>query len=361
MTEKTTAKRENLARIANLVRPALAQKDYIPAFTHLRFGDGMVTAFNDVTAIGVTADINLERCVPGEMLIKALGSFGGEEVLFQKGKNDSLTLKSGRGTVTLPTLAFDAFPFKWFAKDEGEELKLEAQVVRAIERCLISVGSDGNHPAQMGVTLDTDGGKAVLYSTDNLTVSRCATTAKMKLPGDAPIILPRFFCEQLVSLYKAFPDSELLLVLHDGAVQVEFGDYATLLTKTLVDLVPLDFPRIVKKHTDLAKVKDTLSVIPNEFDSALGRALLVLGGEVLKAATFNVTEKEIEMTSTSSMGDAEDKMKFDNSGDDCTFQADAALLARGAKACAMIAFTDKVTIMGDAECNFLHFIAHADL
>lgn len=359
MSDKTTAKRETLAKVAGLVRSALAQRDYIPALTHIRFGEGFATAYNDITAIKVASDINLNRCVPGELLIRTLGSFGGDEILIQEGKDGSLTLKSGRSSsIKLPTLPYDAFPFQWPADDEGTEVAIDAAVIKAVERCLLSVGADSGHPAQMGVTLDTDSGKAVLFSTDNYTVSRCATPSKMKLPADAPVILPRFFCEQLVVLAKAFPEARPVMVLHAGAVQVDFGQHASLLTKTPVDLVPLDFPRIISKHVVLSKVKETMSIIPDAFDSALGRALLVLGGEAVKLTQFKVGAAKMDLISTSPVGDADDSMPFENGTGAQDFSADAALLARGAKACALLAFTDKVTIMADAECNFIHLIAH---
>lgn len=360
MSDKTTAKRDTLAKTVNLVRAALATKDYIPALTHIRFGKGMATAYNDVLAIGVASDLDLDRCVPGDLLSRALSSFGGEEVLFQAGKDGSLALKSGRSTVKVPTLPYTDFPFTWPPADAGLEVPIDSAVVRAIERCLLSVGTNPNHPAQMGVTLDAEDGKAVLYSTDNYTISRCATQTKMKLPGDAPVILPRAFCEQLVGLSRAMPALALVMILDDGTVQVEIGKQATILTRTPVDLVPLDFPRIVNKHVDLDNIKAQLSVIPDAFDGALGRALLVLGGEVIKSTAFKITDTKIEMTSTSAQGDAEDSMGFDNGTDVQEFKADAALLARGAKACALMAFTSKVTVMADADCNFVHIIAHTN-
>lgn len=356
MTKASTG-REALIKAANLVRPAIATKDYIPALTHIRFSDDTLTAYNDLTAIQVSAPTPFKCCVPGELLIRALASFGGEELLCTINKDGSASFKAGRASVKLPTLPLGDFPLQWPSDDEGDEVKLDASVVRAIERCLISVGDSSGHPALMGVTLDTADGKAVLYSTDNFTISRCATNAKMKLPGDVPVILPKFFCEQLVSLSKAFPDAVMTLVLTEGAVHVEFGDFAKLLTRVPVDITPLDYPRIVNKHTDLANIKKQVSLIPNEFDAALGRALLVLGGEVVKKTEFNVSKTKIEMVSTSGFGDADDSMGFE-ADEALEFNADAALLARGAKAAAMIAFTSKVTIMTDADCNFVHIIAH---
>ncbi len=353
-----TAKREDLARTAALVRPALATKDYVPVLMHIHFAGDTATAFNDAAAIGVhKVAADLDCCVPGEMLIRALASFGGQEVLFQPGKDGALTLKSGRSTLRVPTLPAGDFPFEWPGADEGTELDLGREMVRAIERCLISVGSDPNHPAQMGVTMEAEGGFAVFYSTDNLTVSRCATGARAKLPGDAPVILPRFFCEQLVSLAKTFPDARLVLVVLDGALLVEVGNEASLLSKTLVDVTPVDFPRIVRKHCDLAGLADSLVVIPDQFDAALGRALLVTAGEVIRSAKVSIKGGQLRMRATSGAGDSDDDMALAGAPDE-SFTFDAALVQRGAKACALVGFTDKVTVMADSKLEFVHLIAH---
>lgn len=358
MTQKTKASREELARVAALVRPALASKDYIPALTCIRFDGGEATAYNDVTAIGALCTLDIERCVPGDFLIRAMGTFGGADVVFERGADASMVLKSGRSTLKTPTLDAAEFPFAWPGEDEGEGMPLDRAIVRAIERCLVSVGSNPAHPAQMGVTLESDGGRAVLYSTDNYTVSRCDSGAKVKLPGDAPVILPRFFCEQLVALCKAHPEAKLTLVLLDGAVLVEVGERARILTKTPVDLVPLDFPRIVSKHVDLKRIKDLVSAIPDAFDGALNRALLVLSGEVVPETKFEVGGKAVSMESRSAQGTSEDEVPFDNAAGSVKFSSNPQLLQRGAKACALVGFTERVTVMADADCTFVHLVAH---
>ena len=360
----TTANRETLSRAANLVRPALATKEYIPVYTHIHFSGGRATACNDVSALSVACANPVECCVPGELLIRALSGFGGAEVSMQM-KDSTLLLKSGRSNVKLPTLPASDFLFDLPNPNEGEAVSLGRSVVKAIERCLLSVGTDNAHPAQMGVTLESEKGLAVLYSTDNYTISRCSTEAKLKLPGDAPIILPRFFCEQLIGLAKAYPEATMDLVMYPGALVVEFVDVregpdapaaAILFTKTPVDLEPMDFPRIVNKHVDLADIKKTLAVIPDAFDGALNRALLVLGSELQKKTKITAGDGLLIMSSRSSLGESDDSMKFDM--DDHNFEVDPVLLTRGAKACALMGFTNRVTIMADTECNFIHIIAH---
>jgi DNA polymerase III sliding clamp (beta) subunit (PCNA family) len=358
MNEKSTTNRLALAKVAALVRPALATQDYIKALTHIKFDGEYATSHNDISAISIRCQVAVDRCIPGELLIKALGSFGAEQIMFQDGKNGALVLSSGRSKLTLPTLAAKDFPFDWPSDEDGTEVDLDHAILKGIERCLLSVGTDPTHASQMGVTLDADDrGHAVLFSTDNFSMSRYQTKTKVKLPGDVPVILPRFFCEQLVSLSKAYPDDDMVLVLHDGALLVEFGKAAKLFTKTPVDLQPLDFPSMFLKYVKLDGIKNKLSVIPDSFDAAFGRALLVLSGEVDKATKVTVDGDSIKLSSTSSLGDSDDSMSFDGSELDA-FHTDPVMIARAVKACALLGFTPKVTILADADANFVHLVAH---
>lgn len=361
MSDKTSTDRDALLKVAALIRPALATSNYIPAFQHIKFDGDFATAYNDISAISVRMKTDVRRCIPGELLIRALGSFNADNVAFSEGKNGALTISSGRSRVTVPTLDLKAFPLVW-PEDGDVEVKLSAAILKGIARCLLSVGSDPTHPEQMGVTLESQGGKAVLYSTDNFSISRFSTDSKLKLPGDSPIILPTFLCEQLSSLARAFPDETPTLLVMDGALVVEFGDSARLLTKTLVDREPLDFPAIFKKHMKAdGDLKKELATIPDAFDSALQRALLVLGSEQDKVTTVTFGDEKIAMSSSSSMGDSDDKMPFDcdaaaHAPEEVFF--DPALVARASKHCGLLGFMPRALVLADSEAQFVHLVAY---
>ena len=93
--------RDKLLKIAMQVRPALSSQPYIPALSHIRFSGGDATAYNDVSAITVEAGCDLEVCVPGELLIRALQSLNAEKVLVKQGQG-SLVLSAGRAKLKLP-------------------------------------------------------------------------------------------------------------------------------------------------------------------------------------------------------------------------------------------------------------------
>jgi len=150
MSEKTSTNREALVKAAAAVRPALATQAFIPALQHILFDGNFATAYNDIAAISVRCKADVERLLPGELLIKALGAFGAEQIIFQEGKDGALVLSSGRSKLTLPTLAPEAFPLVWPKAADGDEIELDHSILKGIERCLISVGNDPTHPAMMG-------------------------------------------------------------------------------------------------------------------------------------------------------------------------------------------------------------------
>lgn len=352
----TTTNRDALLKTANLVRPALSTQSFIPALTHIRFADGFATAYNDVMAIGVKTDVDLEQCVPGELFIRALSSFNTESIVADTVDDTTLLITAGRSKLKLPVLPVDKFPFEP-PKGKPSVVELTDPILQALNRCLFSVGTDPTHPAQMGVTLQVEGGKAVAYSTDNFTISRAATKSEIKLPGDAPIILPTAFCEQLLAMAKAFPEEDLDLHIYPGALFVKFGKKAWLLTKTVVDLEPLDFEKIVGKHFDLKGLKAELQAIPDTFDSAWNRALLVLSTEADKATKVTLAKESAALHSRSEMGEATDTLLLQGL-DPMEFYVDPTLVVRAAKTCGAVAFYKRALVLATDDASFAHLIAH---
>lgn len=359
----TTINREQLLKSVQLVRPALSTQTFIPALSHIRICEGVAEAYNDVTAISVAlptgvAD-DLDFCVPGDHIIKVLNSFGSNEVLIKrKSKEQSITVTSGRSNLKVPTLPSSDFPLKWPTGKPSGTIALDVHILKALERCLISVGADSTHPAQMGVTLCADeDGCAVLYSTDNFTVSRATTDTPVKLPGGAPVILPTFFCEQLLSLSKSFPDEEAELLLYDGAVMAEVGKQASVLTKLVADLDPLDFQSILDKHVGTASIKKSHSAAPPDLEKALNRALLVLASSADKFTEFTCRDGILELYSTSDLGVCEDALEVDMK--DCEkFIVDPAMVLRALKHCAFLTAKRGALVLSNNDGSFLHMISH---
>lgn len=358
---KSNISREALVKAAAQVRPAVSGQSYVPALTHIRFMDGWLTAYNDVTAIAVKGPKELpDCCLPGDTLIKALNGFTTSEIaLTENDKEGSVLLTSGRSKMKLHSLPVKDFPFEW-PEGDSAVVELDADVLRGIERCLISVGADPTHPAQMGVTMEADEkGRAVLFSTDNFTISRFQTKTEVDLPGDTPIILPTFFCEQVVLLSKALGKTDVDLCIFPGAIMAVIGNVAQVFTKMVDDLEPLNFGSMLSRYFKIEKVKNQLVPLPDGFDAALGRALLVLSNSSDKVTKVEVDDDSLKMSTSSDIGDANDSLKFDGEEfSDDPFYVDPSLVSRAAKVCDSVALLDKVLLMGSTDATFLHMIAH---
>ena len=357
---KDSINRESLLRTINLIRPALSSQPYIPALTHIAFDGVTASAYNDITGISVRCDLDMEICLPGELLIKGLNSFGSEEVLIQP--NDAgVVLASGRSKLKLPTLPLSDHPFHGIEHqaDSLAEINITAEILSGIERCLISVGDDPTHPAQMGVTLEECMNHAVLYSTDNYSISRAKTKTKISLPGNVPVILPTFFCTQLIALAKAIPGEEIVLGIYSGYIRAFIGDQAELFTKLPVDLEPMDLVKIFAKHASDSTIKEIAADIPASFEDSFNRAMLILSGEADKATKITCSPGKLKLFSSSSAGEAEDSMGFkDDNPPPEPFFVDPILVLRASKVCSQLALLDGVLALTSDDHSFIHLIAH---
>lgn len=346
--------RETLLRSLALSRPAVAQQAYIVALTHYAFDGYMAMAYNDVSAIAVRTPLDLECCLPADTLTKALNSITSDRVDVELG-DGAVTLTAGRAKIKVPFLPLGNFPLRIPTEEPRCSFTINDVMLKGIEKCLAGVGTDPTHPAQMGVTLDPKKEGAAFYSTDNTTISRYTTTQKVKLPGDAPIILPTFFCTQLVALAKAFPDDDIKIEAHKGAFVARIGEQAILFTKHLVDATPMDFDAIISRYLEGEALEEVSTEIPDGFDAAIVRALLILDGESDKSTKISAKARRMRMFSSSGLGEATDTLEF--KGNDAeAFFVDPLLLSRASKLCTHVALLPRVVVMSAGP--FMHMIAH---
>lgn len=351
----STISRETLLRSLGLSRPAVAGQSYIPSLTHIAFDGAMAMAYNDINAIAVRTPLDIECCLPADLLTKGLNSISADAVDIEMAEGH-VTIVAGRSKLKVPFLPLDSFPLKVpRSRDKKASFQVKSEILKGIDKCLSGVGTDPTHPSQMGITLEPTKDGAVLYSTDNITISRYVTDQPITLPNDSPIILPTFFCTQLLSLAKAFPDEEVEVEIHAGALVARMGDQAILLTRGLVDDEPVDFERIIARYLEGNSVQDISAQIPDGFDPALARALLVLEDVPDKATKLHVKRKQLRLFSASERGEAADTLDF-KFEDVEAFSIDPLLVSRASKLCTHVAFLPKVLLLSAGD--FLHMIAH---
>lgn len=353
---ETDLNRESLLKALTLIKPSLAAQSYVPALTHFCCDGEWILGYNDVQSIAVKYDTGLDCCLPGELTLKMLSSMTGQNLAVEMTKGQVL-LMCGRSRVRLPTLPVKEFDFQ-FPTSRKSSFDVNADLLQALERTLLSVGSDPTHPAQLGITLAPNANGSVCYSTDNTTISRAASSCPVKLPGDAPIILPTFFCTQLLLLAKAFPDATVTLELHTGAVVARVGAEAKLFSKLVLDVEPMDFERVLKRHVTLNGLAEKSVAIPEGIDSALDRAELVLSASDKKSTSIHIKDGTMRLTTQSDLGDAVDKLELASALSEMTFNIDPAYMSRAVKATKRMVPLERAVAFGDDSFRFLHLMAH---
>jgi hypothetical protein len=351
--------RARFAKALALATPALSNKPYIPALVHFLVAGGKVTAYDDILAVqvAVAGTEGLSCCLLGELLTKAVGSYGAAEILVQPHATEAaVVLSSGRSKIKVPTLPAEDFPLTWPTTRGAVAIPLTAQILKGIEYCLPGAGVNPNHPAQMGVTLDEKEGAAVLFSTDNTTISRYLTTEKSLLPASSPVIFPTAFCDRVLALAKAFPQETVTLYLSPGALVVEVGTSARVLSRQLADLVPLDFVAVTDKYTKGLSGK-ALNTLPDGWEASLGRAALVTGGDH-SVVTVSEHRKALRILASSSFGEVDETLAFGGTLPPSPVKLDPALLTRGSKVCTKMSFAAQALVLVSEDGNYLHLVAY---
>jgi DNA polymerase III sliding clamp (beta) subunit (PCNA family) len=354
----TAIDRKTLLKKLNTVKPAVSAQSYIPILKHLKFDGKTVTAYNDIVAISVLCDSQgFEGCVSADLLLKTLSSMSAEEVVLQNSA-ESLLVSAGRSKIKLPVMPSEDFPFVPAAWRNSNKILgsfgVSKDMLTGIKLCLLGAGTDTQHPAQMGVTLDPLFSLecAALYSTDSVTLSRFTFGTDMEIPGDAPVIMPTFFCEQLLSMARVCEDVKI--ETYTGALLAVFSDGSMLFTKTLVDLKPMAFAEVFKKYVETDEV--TTLTIPEAFEQSFERAVLVQSAEPQFSTSVSVVSKKMTLKSTSKSGEAEDVMSL--SASDCAFYINPASVKRMLAVTSKIAMLPKVVLLTDDKQEFMHLVAH---
>ncbi len=361
-----TIDRAATLRAATLVRAALATQDYIPALQHIRFDGETALAYNDIAAIEVRCDLDSKVCIPGDQLIRVLNSFGADSLNMRTDSTgSSVVISSGKSKIKVPILELKAHPYDRPSFREDEAIDASLDILKGMELCLLAVGSDPTHPAQMGVTLDVDeNGKAVLWSTDNFTISRYQTDSEITLPDAEPVLLPIFFCQQVLVLSKAFP-KEAVTICHSasgGAVYAKIGSAASIMSRTLLDLEPLDFHRLFSTHCgSRASLKRAMQDIPDLWDAALQRALLVCS-DLDKATEFRIEGTELHLLTTGSSGVSEECLPWEGNSRGApagAFHIDPTLLRRVSAKTEKLVFSEQAVALSTADGSYIHLIAYS--
>lgn len=209
-----------------MVAPALISLDFAPILGHYCFdkSTGLVYAFNDSLALAVETDLaDVLDCGVPNLLFKTLTD--SDENVSIEVKESVLNLRfSGRGKahVKIPTLSKEVFLFDPPTDSELKspilDFELDKGFVGKLTKLLKLTGEDVLDAFQTGVTLIVRDGEASVYSTDARTLSLSNLSMDVDV-SYAAVVLPKMFCEQLVSWYDS--GASLVLKVFDSFVWVD--------------------------------------------------------------------------------------------------------------------------------------------
>lgn len=305
------------------VAPALAQKDMIPALTHLCFTGEHLFTYNDLLAIQIPFETDFEGGLEGGTLLGVIRASIAKDAELEAKKTNVL-LKMGASRMRLPIMDADNFVFEMPDYSDLEVLEFDQDYLTGLAHCLISVGSDMNHPEHMGVTVEFRK-KVILYSTDNATIS------EFRLPEDSdidhiPIILPAQFCVTLGVLAKRLDVSDVSIHVAEDYVVAEVGE-AVLFSKLIVGITAVDFPKMVG---DLLKAvgDDQFFKIPNAFDPSIKQALVVERQEAEPGSILEIEGGKLKISTSSVKGQIRNTIRLEDELDENRLKIDPRFIAR---------------------------------
>lgn len=352
-SESNSIKRADLLDALNTVKPALGKAVFVPVLSHFNFSGSHVTAYDDSIAISVPCELDINCAVPGDVFLRLLGSLTAESVSLGLDAG-TLLVKAGKSRLKVPTLPPEAFVFKEKGHGDSEAFVASEEFMDALELCLISVGVDPTHPAQMGVTLINDGDEYTLYSTDNVTISRFQLDEDLGVMHDrGAVILPTEFCRQLAALSKAL-DILPSIALHERVVFARFGEKALLFGKLVADEKPMDFASVFKRLLG-AHAKVQRHELPPQWDSVFGRACVIVNPQH-PVTSIEVDGDGMTIESKSSMGEVREEVALDDAPTLPRFLIDPAHVVRASKVCSHVAFLRDALMM--TKGDFTHLISH---
>lgn len=353
MPEASRLKRADLLAALTLAKPAVGRALFVPVLSHYCLtGDGLY-AYDDSIAITINTPTGVECAVPADLLLRLLSSMVAEDVsLSFEGGAGGLRVSCGKTKVKLPALSRDAFIFSPPTGAKAHAwCKVTPDLLRGLSQVLVSVGVDQTHPAQMGVTMQA----GVLYSTDNVTMSRY----RLKDPGnmpEEPVILPTAFCNELLALSAKAPEGppDALLSVYDHHVEVVWGSWARLFGKVVTNEVPLDFEAAFSR---MMPGKARRISIPTSWAAMFTRAAAVTDPTAPRTRV-DVEDGVLTVETSSKVGEVRDVATLHNAPDWPAFYVDPLHVLRACKSTDTFGCYQDALVLESEE--FTHLISHCN-
>ena len=320
----------------NLLRPGLADKEIISQSASFVFHSGRIYTYNDMIAVSVPFESDLEGAVPGGALVKLLDKMKQEDVDVSIVENQ-LIVKAGNIAAGLRieseiTLPIDELvvPEKWSALPED--------FIPALRFCVFSASSDTSKPVLTCIHIV----EYHVESCDNYRVTRYfLDKEKMKKPlGN--LLIPQSSVASLIN-YKVKGYG-----VTDGWAHFE-SEGIVFSCRTYAE----EYPAVEK----LLKVSGTKLSLPEGIAEAADRASIFTTGKKQTDEVASIKMQSGGLT-IEGMGDGgwyKEKLKSNYKGEPVTFSVNPHFLKEA------VGLTDKLIIgkgtLALAGDNFIHVVS----
>ena len=261
---KITLDRATFTAALDRVGKVIEKRNTVPILSH------MLVRTGDRTAVLAGTDLDMEARTTIEAEVEAEGAAtfpvdlvagfarklpAGKVTLELKG--GSLTVRSGRSRITVPSL--DAGDFPELPPDPAAaSFELEAgQLLALIERTAFAISTEGTRYYLNGIYLHAPvDGEVVLraVATDGHRLARHQIACPKGAEGLPGIITPRKAVAEIARLAKPLGAEKVIVALSPTRLRLELG--MTTLTTKLIDGTFPDYLRVIPASTDKVATLD---------------------------------------------------------------------------------------------------------
>lgn len=299
---------KDLESALKLAQPCLLGVDFIPILSHFCFDEGLIYAYDGVTATAVFCDTDLRGGVRGDMLLGVVGLAGPTIILTQE--KDKVVTTSGKSKVELPCLQPSDFMFQFPDQPVKTDFPLTENIVKGLALCAAGVGNDPRKPEFTGVTLNL-GKDAVFYASDNTSITKYEAkevVGKKQLV----VIVPKSVCDQILAVGKILEAdwTKVAVVIMEEFITVTFDQTTpnVMIVGKLLAVKPAQFEKAIESQaTNKPKFK-----LPEAFANAVAKVSLVIAKEPQKDCMLTTNREEFTVSGTGGLGTAETKFDTDH-------------------------------------------------
>jgi DNA polymerase III sliding clamp (beta) subunit (PCNA family) len=313
-------KRKQLLDNLNIAKTCLATDDTIPALTHFYFDQNTIVSWNTKLATIIKFETGLSCCIPGNQLIKMIGSYSTEEMSIKQSNSKdetkstvSINIKSGKSSnLTLNQLPVSSFPFTVEDADKimtETAYQLTPEFFEGIKQCAISMSTNPGNKDKFGITIFHSPEKTVLYSTDKVRISAFTLSKPLDCPP-FKVLLPRGLCEALVTISSTFKSGNLHV--GESALLIDFlveGKSAgvQLYSKFSNKINLLPFENILKQVLVDEKL---FQKIPDTLLGCVDRNVILTSSDKNPAINIKSSGNVLEVSSSNDHGTVVDEVEF---------------------------------------------------